>query len=240
VPIYNIEDSKFVVETISIVEDFSEELLGGDLITGTPTITVTLLTGIDPSPSLILYGGVSILGGKVVEQRFRQGIPGCIYTIVYTAQTVQGFEYLRERVLAVLPLEGNATPKSTSLYESSCFYPYELVESLKGSQILQSGTLRLATYSYFDGMQSSQLLTGGTYVNVVVSYNYGLDSLKGSQILTGGLLTSQSFISYSYHEDLKGQQILVSGTLVSATLITYSYDIDSLKGTQLLTGGTLT
>ena len=238
-PTYTLQDSKFVSETVSIVQDFSDLLVSEEVIVGTPTITITLLTGIDSNPNNLLYMGITTTT-NTVEQRFRLGVPGCIYSIVYTVVTSFPHTYEKETFLAVLPLEGSANPQFTALLETSCFYPYEVSDQLQGSQLLLSGRLAQTFYTYFEGLKGSQLLSSGVLTLVVIYYNEGPDGLQGSQILIGGTLTYQSFIPYNYdHEDLKSIQILISGTLVAGTLITYSYEVDSLQGSQLLLSGTL-
>lgn len=235
-PLYTIEDSKFVSETISIVQDFSDMFVGVEVIVGTPTITITLLTGIDLTPNNLLYGGISTTN-STVEQRFRLGVPGCIYSIVYTVVTSFPHTYEKETFLAVLPMAGNATPQFTAILETSCFYPYEMVESLKGTQLLLGGRLALVVYNYYDQLKGTQLLLSGVLVLVITIYNILPDYLQGKQILLGGFLTTIG-ITYSYdYDSLKGQQILINGSLVPATVITYSNEYDSLKGYQLLISG---
>ena len=105
-----VEGSKYEAETVSIILSFAEDLPAGDSILGTPTITVSLLTGTDTNPSNMLYGVVSIHNGTDVEQRFRLGIPGNIYYILYQVVTTNGLRFEKDCYLAIIPVEGNAVP----------------------------------------------------------------------------------------------------------------------------------
>jgi hypothetical protein len=66
--------------------DFSALLETGETLTGTPSVTVTVLTGTDASPSSLLSGSATI-EGTVVWQRYTGGTAGVTYRCKYSVAT---------------------------------------------------------------------------------------------------------------------------------------------------------
>lgn len=237
-PIYNIEDSKFVVETISIVFDFSKELGPTDLITGIPVIGVTLLTGLDLNPSLMLYEGISIKDGKVVEQRFQKGIPGCIYSISFTVKTVGGFEYAQDTFLAVLPSAGTATPLFNPLYFTSNLYPYDYIELIQNSISILSGNL-LENPHWQENLQNTFLPLYGSLAGSITYYYIPHEDIQNSITPISGTLVGGQVIYTIPHEDIKVSIAFISGTL-SGTQVSYSNPHEDMQVTLTPVSGTLT
>lgn len=236
-----VEDSKYRAETISIVQSFADVMLPGDSISGTPTISITVSSGIDPTPSTILYEGVSVTNGNTVEQRFRLGIIGVIYCITFTIVTVMGETLEKECYLAILPQEGFAIPTFLPLYESTQLYPYQInPEYIQGSTILTGGYLKNLLYAIPpEDIQGLTILTGGTLTLVVITYNIPHEDIQGATVLQGGLLTYQNNIPYAIpHEDIKGKTLLISGTLFGGSIL-YTCPHEDIQGHTILTGGTL-
>ena len=211
-PIYNIQDSKFTAETISILQDFSTEL-GSNTIVGAPTILISLLTGIDPTPYSILYGTIQIHNGTVVEQRIREGVPGCIYSIVYSLLSSDGEVYTKETFLAILPLAGNAEPVFKVVYLTTPPYPIDVIESITDTALgingnsvtpqldklsdfatIISGFLRnpLVPYTFWpaEAVSDSASITSGSIVVILIQYQNGLpEGVSDLAVIMSGILT---------------------------------------------------
>lgn len=230
-------------ETISIIVSFADLLSPGDMITGLPSITVTVASGIDPSPTSLLYMATIVRGGLTVEQRFRLGLSGVIYQINFTVGTTQGNRLSKECYLAILPDEGMALPTWLPLWESTQLYPVEVpLESLSGSSLFLSGILIQIVINYAYGPESikgSAAFNSGTLVNPIITYPYSYEAIQGSSAFTSGTLVVV-VITYPYSsENLKGNAALLSGTLV-VIVIPYSYSFEAIQGSASFISGTLT
>ena len=235
-----VQGSKYKAETVSIVMSFADVLASGDSITSTPQITITVYTGIDFDPSTLLYQGPTVTNGNIVEQRIRLGIPGVIYHILFTIQTVQGDTFDKESYLAILPEDNVAVPLWLPRWESTTLYPYQLADPLTSTTHLISGALRQTVIpSGPDYIQSFQQLMGGTLIQSGIRYSNGVEELQGTLLLIGGTFDLQSAIVYDIpHEDLKGAIALLGGTFLQNG-ITYNIPHEDLQGTTIFTGGTL-
>lgn len=233
-----VEGSKYQVETISIVQSFLDMMEAGDSITGTPTISVTVSSGIDPTPSLILYEGVTVTNGNTVEQRFRTGIPGVIYHITFTILTAYGYNLDKSCYLAILPEDGIAIPNFLPLWESTQLYPIYAVEQYKAQLSLTGGGLIIIVipYSFLDSYQTSLSLLSGNLHNIVVPYSLS-EQYKASLLLSSGTLV-EIVIPYALSEQYKTSLALISGTL---TVVVIPYSLyDSYQTSLSLTSGSLT
>lgn len=231
-----VQASKYNVETISIVVSFTDVIPSGDVITGTPTITVTLFTGFDSNPSGILYQGVTILN-NTVEQRFRLGIPGNIYQILYTVVTNHGQIFEKECNLAILPEEGVIFPEFFESWQSTQLYPYQAMESLQTTTTFIGGRFSI-NYGYMESIKTALSFTTGTLRTAALPYSYGHEDFKTSlQWTTGDLHTVA--LPYSYgHEDLKTGMAWITGTLV-VVVLPYSYSFEAIKTSTTFVSGTL-
>lgn len=231
-----VQASKYNVETISIVVSFSDVIPSGDTITGTPTITVTLFTGFDTNPSGILYQGTTTLN-NTVEQRFRLGIPGNIYQILYKVVTNHGAVFEKECTLAILPEEGVIFPEFFESWQSTQLYPYQFMESLQTTLTFQGGRFSI-NYSYSESIKTSLSFTAGTLRPVALPYSYGHEDLKTSMLWTAGDLHTVA-LPYSYgHEDIKTGLAWITGTLVVVAL-PYSYRFEAIQTSTTFVSGTL-
>lgn len=131
--------SKYVSETISIIVDFADVLPAGQTIQGTPTVSIALETGDDPTPANILYLGVSVTNGTIVEQRFRLGIPGVIYEITWRIVSTSNEVFEKTTYLAILPTIGSVAPDHQYLFLTSEIYPFQLQDSFSISFAPQNG-----------------------------------------------------------------------------------------------------
>lgn len=239
---YVTQGSKYEAETVSVVLSFADLLQPTDSILGIPTITITVLSGIDTNPGNLIYGGVSIIGGNTVEQRFRLGVPGVIYTVTYTVQTTLGDTPEKRFDLAILPNTDNAIPIFLPLWESTQLYPIEPpYEAATGALSITAGTLLIViinyTYSY-EAYKGASNFIAGTLTSILVPYSYSHEDYKAAATLSAGTLVV-IVIPYSYsHEDYKSSLALISGTLVTI-VISYSYTHEDYKAQVSFTGGTL-
>jgi hypothetical protein len=82
---------------------FANRLQQGEVLAGTPTVSATVYSGTDPSPSAVLSGAAQVVDGNTVQQLFTGGLPGVIYMIVVGCGTSLG-QYLKDwGYLVVLP-----------------------------------------------------------------------------------------------------------------------------------------
>lgn len=135
---YNvISTSKYENETISIVLDFSDLLKPGESVS-TCAFFITVLTGLDPSPDNILYQ-TYIPRGTKVDQKFRLGVPGVIYEIIFQVLGTSGSLVEKATSLAILPQDGLATPRFTFIYVTTYLYPYNIQDSMTASMLPYRG-----------------------------------------------------------------------------------------------------
>lgn len=76
---------KYVNERITITCNFAKRLGQGVGLTS-PTVTATVLEGVDASPSAILSGAATIDGTKVL-QHVINGVNGVTYKLVFQVDT---------------------------------------------------------------------------------------------------------------------------------------------------------
>lgn len=234
-----IQGSKYVAETISLIISFADLMSSGDTISGTPVISVDVATGTDPNPSNILYSTTSVTHGTTVEQRFRLGIPGVIYHIVYSIQTVAGDTFEKETYLAILPDEDNAVPNWLPLWKLTQLYPYVYgPEYLQGRTTASSGSLRQTSIPYSEFIQGRMFPTSGTLNSVsTITYSY-TELMQGRTYPTTGTLTFLNTVTYSYTESIKGAIFPVTGSLNASGLF-YNMAPEYIQGKIVPSTGTL-
>ena len=72
--------TKDPAEIVFVAFDFSGEIEEGERLTGTPVVTVSLLSGADANPSALLGGSAAIAGASVL-QTISGGVDGAIYKL---------------------------------------------------------------------------------------------------------------------------------------------------------------
>ena len=75
-------------ETLSLQFDFTSKLAANQYFTSS-NVAVSVYSGVDPSPSLVLSGTTSI-AGAVVTQKVTGGVVGTIYSLLCTAASSDG------------------------------------------------------------------------------------------------------------------------------------------------------
>lgn len=73
-------DEKDPAEQIAVTFDFSAGIIGGETISGTPTVTASATGGSDTSPSAIL-SGTPLVSGSQVMQTIVGGVDGSTYKL---------------------------------------------------------------------------------------------------------------------------------------------------------------
>lgn len=231
--------SKFVNETISIVLDFYDQLQTGETISSV-TITVTLFTGTDSDPSNILFQLPSITG-TVVDQKFRLGVPGTIYEVVYLVTGSLGTKGAKSTNLAILPQDGTAIPSYTWIFETSLLYPYELFDSFIGGHIITSGRFFNALYAIPpEGISTSHNILSGTLVGSGVSYAIPPEAIQAEHLIVSGVLVVVTNpVNYAIPEEaITSNHAIISGTLVGQGIM-YTIPFESILGQHQITSGTL-
>lgn len=94
-------DEKAVSEVIPLTVNFSDRLLFGEVVTGV-TVTATVFTGTDPTPSAILSGAPTFTN-TTVTQLITGGLPGVIYSLVFIAAGSATHAYIKVGRLSVMP-----------------------------------------------------------------------------------------------------------------------------------------
>lgn len=67
-------------EAIFLGFDYAADLDTAETLSGSPTVTASLIAGTDPTPSALLSGSPSVVGA-VVLQRVVGGVAGASYTL---------------------------------------------------------------------------------------------------------------------------------------------------------------
>lgn len=224
----SIHNPKRVVEVVPAIFDFSEDLLSGETIS-TATCTVSVFTGVDPSPSSLLYQTVTVTG-NVCEQKIQQGVSGVIYSVLMEVTTSLSRVIEQVMRIAILPDADPAVPTYLPLYLTTPPYPLSDTESYVGFSISSiSGRLQYqpSDSGYAIGTVSSismDLYGGG------VSYAIPFESIEGtvsgiSMDLYGGGVT--------YVIPADGAYGTVSGISMDlyGTAVTYSIPYEAVQGT---------
>jgi hypothetical protein len=105
--------SKLIGETITLEYDFQSEMRFGETLDPpyVASVTVTVFSGVDPDPSMILTGPVTVVGTSVFTD-VTAGLGGVIYTIAFHAAGSSGAVYRAVRRMAVLTDAGSYVTSS--------------------------------------------------------------------------------------------------------------------------------
>lgn len=234
-----IQGSKYQAETVSVVLSFADILQPGNTITGTPVVTVTVATGFDSNPSNLLYQGVTVTSGNTIEQRFRLGIPGVIYVLLFTVVTVAGYTLEKECYLAIIPDADNAVPNWLPLWETTQLYPVQDFETMQGNIIFIVGSLRQTAFNVGpEAIQGGIVFQGGALIQSGILYHIVHEDIQGDMHFIGGALV-QVGITYDIpHEDVQGNIAFIGGALIQVG-ISYANPHEDIQGDITFAGGTL-
>ena len=92
---------KYLGETITEKFDFTSLLAAGETIS-TQTVTASVYSGTDASPSAIVSGSASA-SGAIVSQKITAGTLGVVYELLCTITTSAGQTLLLSAYLPVVP-----------------------------------------------------------------------------------------------------------------------------------------
>lgn len=120
--------SKRRVDIVSVVARFADMLQAGEEITS-GEVVVEVFSGEDPAPEDMIDGSL-LLEGTTIRQRIKEGIPGVIYQLTFTATTDLENVYTVECRQAVLVDEFPPGPIYQHFYFTSKPYPYILREGV--------------------------------------------------------------------------------------------------------------
>lgn len=234
---YYVSDSKFVLEALSYYGDFQQSLQAGETIV-TPSVSISLLSGIDPNPNAMKYGSISIHNGTVLEQKVRQGIAGCIYEILFTVVTSLSNTLTQQTLLAVLPLAGGSIPIFIPFYLTTGPYSIDLVELLTVTILpVESSLIRspftievisltvlpvdstlLGTVSYYTIIPEELSITilpiDSTLIGTQVIYTVPPEGMYVRVAPIDSTLIGTGVIYSNPHEDIKTAILPINGTLV--------------------------
>lgn len=79
-------ENKLAAEKLVLAFEFGAELDAGESLSGTPTVAVTVIYGVDASPEAILNGSPAIVGSDVLLP-VKAGVAGVDYRILVTSET---------------------------------------------------------------------------------------------------------------------------------------------------------
>jgi hypothetical protein len=94
-------DAKAVGETNPYVVNFSDRLTGGESLNGA-SVTVTVFSGTDASPSSMLSGSATYDAYGNVTQNLTGGVAGVVYNIAFTVTATGSHNYVKVGQLAVI------------------------------------------------------------------------------------------------------------------------------------------
>lgn len=94
--------AKRVADQENVPFDFTSNLGEGETLSSA-TVTSTVYSGTDASPSSMISGSASVSGG-IATQLIIGGVEGVVYEIVCTALTTNGQTLVLPGFLAVIPV----------------------------------------------------------------------------------------------------------------------------------------
>lgn len=93
-------EDKGVAEVVPLVVNFSDKLQFGEAINGA-NVTVSVISGTDPTPSAILSGGPTFTA-TTISQNITGGVVGVLYAVAFLATGTNSHNYLKVGSLAVV------------------------------------------------------------------------------------------------------------------------------------------
>lgn len=232
----SIHEPKLVVDVVPAFFDFSADLLHAETIVSA-VATVSVHTGVDPAPSILLYQVVTITG-SLCEQKIQMGLPGVVYDVLMTIVTSTSRTVEQVTRIAILPDAKPAVPVYIPLYFTSQPYPVDItdtnltasIQMLAGHSLLNpsitefiSGTIQLLSGSLYGGLvsyinphedvQAYVTLLDGSLYGGLVSYANPDEGLLGTISMLDGSLYNSIVFYTNPHEDVQASISMLSGTL---------------------------
>lgn len=189
-------------------------------VVSTCAFYISVVTGIDSNPTNILYQ-TYVPTGTRVDQKFRLGVPGVIYEIVFQVLGTAGSIVDKTTNLAILPTDGNAIPEFTFIYMTSFLYPYDLQDTMASFMAPYKGR----DFSYLpEGMNGFMGPVSGSIYGGQKTYNIPLEIITANPItpITGSIWGGQKTYSNYAPEGVNGFMAPVTGSTFGSSL---SYNI---------------
>lgn len=232
-----VSETKRQAETISYLGDFRDTLFPGETITS-QVVTVALITGTDPDPAAMLYSGIEVHNGNVIEQRIEMGVVGCIYDIIFSVGTNLGNSYEKFTRLAILPTDLTADQLHSTWYRTSWRYPYNMAaEGIQGIGNLSGGPLWYNP-SFGDQFQGSAMLLSGSLFVGATSYSMVPEAIQGSAVLLSGTITLVAIFYTDVPDAIQGNAALLNGTFYQGQ-VSFTNPAEAIQGNATLNSGTL-
>lgn len=232
--VQQIRPTKYVPETISYFVDFTD-LLNGETIQPPPVITITLVDGVDPNPSTMLFQGATI-SGNVIEQRLRKGIEGCIYYVSFSVTSTTGHVYEKEFYLAILPGSGNAIPDYQPAWLTSYPYPYYVLDSFQAAPSVDSWDM-LWNPNYHENITSTSQIGFMNVYGGLVSYAIPHENVTSSTSIQGMNIYG-GLVTYNYEEGIISAVAVLFGNIYGG-LIEYDNPHEDITSSPSIISGTL-
>lgn len=233
----SIHPPKRVIEVVDISFDFSDDLLPGETFTANLT-QVSLYSGIDPTPSDLLYQTVSVVG-NVCTQKIKAGVVGVIYDVVLGITTSTGRIVQQATRVAILPDNTPATPTYIPLYFTSRVYPVDVSEYyvLPNISILDGHSLENPLT--VEWIQCSIAMQDGALYTSAVSYNIPHEDMQAIPIILDGTLFGTTTTYNMLAEGVLPVISMSDGSLYGA-VVSYDIPYESIQSAIAITNGTLT
>lgn len=209
--------SKLIQERIEVVFDFKDVLEWQETIVGAQT-TVTVSSGLDNSPQLLLYKSAVPLVTAAVQQ-FHEGVPGVIYKVECTVEGSTGQFYTKAGMLAVLPSQGIRPPIIASFLTSRP-YPVDVIEGIEAAALPIFGQIYERTLESIDAHAE---ILGGTLVRILVIYeDWPPEGIDAAAVIVSGDLYANLVIYDDWPpEGIDAAALIITGDLFDG-LITYT------------------
>jgi hypothetical protein len=238
--LYYVSETKRQAETISYFGDFRDVLATGETITS-ETVTVSVITGTDPNPSAMLYGGIDLDdAATVIEQRIEQGVVGCIYDIVFTVGTSLGNTYEKFTRLTILPTNVEAEALHSTWYMTSDLYPYNMdAEGVQGQAYMSPTQYMLYKPQPLDQIQGAVVILTGSLLTASLTYSMKAEDVQGNCTMqTSSLVVAVVDYNYYPQEAVQGNVALLNSNLFGGA-VSYRTNAESVQGDCTMQNGTL-
>lgn len=192
-------------------------------VVSTCAFYISVITGIDNNPTNILYQ-TYVPTNTHVNQKFRLGVPGVIYEIVFQVLGSAGSIVDKTTNLAILPTDANASPSLTFIYMTSFLYPYDLQDSMSSFMAPYKGR----DFSYLpEGMNVFMGPAIGYIYGGQKNYNIPLEIITANPItpITGSIWGGQVTYSNYAPEGVNGFMSPITGSTFDSSL---SYNIPTM------------
>ena len=231
---YRTLPSKLVGERITLDFEFMDDLQWGESISAAE-VEVTVFSGVDNSPSLLIYKAAVAVNTHVTQQ-IQAGVPGVIYNIKCTVAGTLGTEASKVSKLAILPTNAR-NPPFFGIYLSTTPYPVDQIDSFAAADILT--TVRLLGVFEESAYQSNLFFLDGNLYGGAVFYTADVEAYIPQNTLLDGNLYGGAKTTAIQLDSYIPNDTLLSGTLVNA-LVQHTQPPDSYISNVTLLSGTLT